>query len=114
MIFNVTEDHIKKGRRGSRSCPIALAMMDVLSPLGYFYISVGKSALGGISFKDNKISRFSVSPIPSELKDFIIIFDELIEYRTKLLKGYDEGIRRLKQLEDLVKPFSFELSINSL
>lgn len=63
--ITVTEDHIKRGQRGSYCCPIALAFRDA----GFRYISVGF-----VTFIDDLIYSRQ-GKLPPEATAFIMKYD---------------------------------------
>ena len=71
----VTSEHIRRGRRGIRSCPIALCLREALEPLGYMYVSVGHTSIGALKSRGpDAVTRLRMTP--SELMlNFIQRFD---------------------------------------
>lgn len=93
MLFRVTKEHIRKGKRGIRSCPIALCLKTILEPLGFTYISVGYSTISIFGPK-----RFNIKT-DDKLIDFMERFDNAIIDNTRQV------------FEDRDESFEFELNL---
>ncbi len=111
MRFNLTEQHILKGKKGIRSCPIALSIKDILNEPKYSYVSIGKDNGSGLVKSSNgKLGNIDFI-LPGLVSQFIYIFDELILLKTprdilinKILEKWNGGYITL--------PFHFEIDIN--
>jgi len=120
MKIKVTDEHIDKGRRGSRSCSIALAIKDVLKEPDYKYISVGKETMHGLKLTDTEgDTNWFINiraNLPQSAIDFIKAFDNEIEYiylaKNPLNAENKELQDKAKQVREIIKSFEFELVIN--
>lgn len=103
MKFQLKEKHILKGKRGIRSCPVALALREVLEPFGYRYVSVGRNGISALyTDSDGYAESLKIDDIPKEVSEFIIAFDEYVECLA------DKSRTKMKSV---IRPFEFELDI---
>lgn len=114
MKIQVTEQNIREGKKGSRSCPIALALNEQLGP-NYKFISVGAGSISFLKKKEEKdgMTFFTNHNIdlPEIAKDFIKIFDEYIN----VLRLSGDGLQKIVlEVKQLIKPFEFEIELDVL